>query len=80
MSKLTVQGLLAVFTVGGVLALAGGLFVVKIPEESREYFIIILTLIVAKVSTVYDYFFGSSQSSAVKNETISNLTAIMPIK
>jgi hypothetical protein len=80
MTKLTVQGILSVVTVTGILALAGGLFVIKIPAESREFFIIVLTLLVAKVSDVFSYYFGSSQSSQVKNETIANLTAIVPIK
>ena len=78
MTKLTIQGILSIITVLGVLGLAIGLFALPIPENSREYFIIILTLIVAKVSTIYDYYFGSSQSSSIKNETIANLTGKPP--
>ena len=80
MTKLTIQGILSILTILGMLGLASGLFVIQIPEDSREYFIILLTLIVAKVSTVYDFYFGSSQSSQVKNETIANLTSITPVK
>lgn len=75
MSKLTTQSVLSVITVLGLLAIGGGLFFFNIGDKSREYFLIILTLLVAKVSTIYDYYFGSSQSSSVKNETIANLTA-----
>jgi len=80
MTKLTIQGILSLITVLGIFALGIGLFFFNIATESKDYFVIILTLIIAKVSTIYDYYFGSSQSSAVKNETISNLTAITPIK
>jgi len=80
MTKLTIQGILSFITVLGRFVLGIGLFFFNIAAESKEYFIIILTLIVAKVSTIYDYYFGSSESSSVKNETISNLTAITPIK
>jgi hypothetical protein len=80
MTKLTIQGILSFITVLGIFVLGIGLFFFNIAAESKEYFIIILTLIVAKVSTIYDYYFGSSESSSVKNETISNLTAITPIK
>lgn len=80
MTRLTVQGILSVVTILGLLAVAAGLFVFPVPDNSREYFVIILTLVVAKCSTIYDYYFGSSQSSSIKNETIANLTASQPPK
>jgi predicted MFS family arabinose efflux permease len=80
MSKLTVQGVISILTIVGILSLAGALFFAQVPDESREYFIIILTLLVAKVSTVFDYHFGSSQGSATKTDIIQNLTSITPMK
>jgi hypothetical protein len=80
MTKLNVQGILSLITVLGLFGIGGGLFFFNIVPDSEKYFIIILTLIVAKVSTIYDYYFGSSQSSAVKNETIANLSSVTPIK
>jgi hypothetical protein len=80
MTKLTVQGVISILTILGILSLAGALFFAQVPDESREYFIIILTLLVAKVSTVFDYHFGSSQGSATKTDIIQNLTSITPMK
>jgi hypothetical protein len=72
------RGIIAVLSVLGIIGIAGGMFSWTIPEGSKDYFLIILTFLVAKIGTVYDYFFGSSQGSADKTGIIKNLTVKVP--
>lgn len=75
MNKDTTRAIVAVISVIGIIGIGCGMFYYKIPSESKDFFLIILTFLVAKIGTVYDYFYGSSQSSSDKNNIISNLTA-----
>jgi hypothetical protein len=69
------RGVIAILSVIGIITIAGGMFYYTIPAGSKDFFLIILTFLVAKIGTVYDYFFGSSQGSADKTGIINNLTA-----
>jgi hypothetical protein len=75
-TKETTRAIIAVLSVIGIIAIAGGMFYYQIPEKSRDFFLIILTFLVAKIGTVYDFFFGSSQGSADKTGIIQNLTKV----
>jgi hypothetical protein len=75
MSKENTRGVIAVLSVLGIIAIAGGMFYFRVPAESKDYFLIVLTFLVAKIGTVYDYFYGSSQGSVDKTDIIGNLTA-----
>jgi len=70
-----IKGIIAVVSVVGVLGIAGGLFFVSIPDDREKYFLIILTFLLAKTGTIYDYLWGSSQSSSDSKKIIQNLTA-----
>jgi hypothetical protein len=72
------RGIIAVLSILGILGVAGGMFYFEIPEGSKDYFLIVLTFLVAKIGTIYDYFFGSSQGSADKTGIINNLTTKVP--
>lgn len=80
MSKETTRGVIAILSVIGILFISTQLLFYKVPPESKDFFLIILTFLVAKIGTVFDFFFGSSQGSATKNETIASLAAITPAK
>jgi len=75
MSKEFTRGIIAILSVLGIIAIAGGMFYYKVPPESKDYFLIVLTFLVAKIGTVYDYFYGSSQGSSDKTGIIESLTA-----
>jgi len=75
MSRITVQGILSILTLLAIVGIGGGLFYYQVPLSGREYFIIILTWLVTKGGTSYDYYFGSSQGSADKTSIINNLTS-----
>lgn len=75
MDKDFTRGVIAILSVIGIISIAGGMFYYTVPAGSKDFFLIILTFLVAKIGTVYDFFFGSSQSSSDKNNIISNLTA-----
>ena len=72
------RGIIAVLSVLGIIAIAGGMFILEIPDGSKEFFLIILTFLVAKIGSVFDFFFGSSQGSADKTGIIKNLTVKVP--
>ncbi len=84
MDKETTRAIIAVLSVIGIILIAVEMFFFKVPIESKDFFLIILTFLVAKIGTVYDFFFGSSQSSADKTAIIDkqastiNLTAKVP--
>jgi hypothetical protein len=78
MSKETTRAVIAILSVIGIIAIAGGMFILQIPDGSKEFFLIILTFLVAKIGSVFDFFFGSSQGSADKTSIISNLTTKVP--
>ena len=71
----TTRAIVAIMSVVGIIAIAGGMFYYTIPAGSKDFFLIVLTFLVAKIGTVYDFFFGSSQGSAEKTNIIENLTA-----
>jgi hypothetical protein len=73
-TKETTRAVIAVLSVLGIIGIAGGMFYYEVPTESKDYFLIVLTFLVAKIGTVYDFFFGSSQGSADKTGIIQNLT------
>jgi hypothetical protein len=68
----TPQTLAAVFTVGffGVL---GWLLVAGAPAHGSEALLVLLGALSAGQAAILSYYFGSSSSSRVKNETISRL-------
>ena len=70
MSKDTARGVMGILL---MLILAGfgwALFYYSIPPTSRDLIIVIVTMLATKGATIYDYFFGGSQSSADKNAII----------
>jgi hypothetical protein len=75
MNKENTRGIIAIVSVLGIIGIASGMFYYKVPPESKDYFLIVLTFLVAKIGTVYDYFYGSSQGSVDKTDIIGNLTA-----
>lgn len=60
-----VLGLTAVLGFFGILV---ALFVVPIPDGTKELLLILLGALAAIVTQVYNYYFGSSAGSAAKNE------------
>ncbi len=74
MNKESTRSAIAILSVIGIIGIAAGMFYYTIPVGSKEFFLIILTFLVAKIGTIYDYFFGSSQGSDDKTNIISNLT------
>ena len=47
-----------------------GLFFIDIPERSRDLLIVLITLMAAKVSSVFDFEFGSSAGSKIKDKEL----------
>jgi hypothetical protein len=74
MNTATTRAIVAIMSVIGIISIAGGMFYYTIPVGSKDFFLIVLTFLVAKIGTVYDFFFGSSQGSADKTGIIQNLT------
>jgi len=64
MSKDDVRGALGLLLLVVIAGIGGSLLLIPIPDGSKDFFLIILTFLIAKGGTVYDFYFGSSQSSS----------------
>ena len=64
MAKDDIRGALGLLLLIVIAGIGGSLLILPIPEGSKDFFLIILTFLIAKGGTVYDFYFGSSQSSS----------------
>jgi len=78
MDKQKVGSFIAAVMVLALIAIVGALFFKEVPDGNRDLFNIGLMAIVSGVSAILGYLFGSSLSSAKKDETISKLAATPP--
>ena len=48
------------------------LITTEIPPENKETFILLIGIVGGSFTTIVGYYFGSSESSAIKNEVIKD--------
>lgn len=73
--KLTVGAALATVALLGLLASIAALLFLKVPPENRDLLNVALMALIGNAGTAFGYFFGSSESSKKKDDTIQNLSA-----
>jgi hypothetical protein len=59
----------------GLLASIAALMYVDVPPENRDLLNVALMALIGNAGTAFGYFFGSSQGSQKKDETINKLSA-----
>ena len=82
MSNNPIGAVLSVISMLGFMAVVIllGFVKVEIPPANRDFFLMGFGALISFATSGVGYYIGSSKSSAQKNETISNLTAVVPIK
>ncbi len=63
---------IAGLVVGGLIWCTSRLFGSEIPAANRDMVVSVTTFLLAKASTIVDYFFGSSKGSADKTDLLGN--------
>lgn len=73
---------LAILSMVGFLSvvLLLGFIQVTIPTENRDFFNMGFGAMISFATMGVQYYIGSSKSSSQKNDTISQLTSITPVK
>ena len=61
---------LALFLVGGAFATVVALFFVKVPDSNKDILYMSLGIVIGYASNVVTFYFGSSKSSADKNQLL----------
>ena len=67
------QYILAGLIIIGFFILLIALVYVTIPESNKDLLNLVVGALIGSFATIVGYFFGSSSSSAKKDETISNI-------
>lgn len=66
------NGFLAGIVITGIFILLGILIFKQIPETNNDLLYMVVGALIVSFNTIISYFFGSSKSSADKNEMIKN--------
>ena len=67
------QYILAGLIIIGFFILLIALVYIPIPESNKDLLNLVVGALIGSFATIVGYFFGSSSSSAKKDETISNI-------
>ena len=71
--KITVGAALASVALIALCGAITALMFVKVPPENRDLLNVALMALIGNAGTAFGYFFGSSESSKKKDETIQTL-------
>jgi uncharacterized BrkB/YihY/UPF0761 family membrane protein len=74
-TKDILQTILAILIIIGFFLLLTLLLYTKVPNENKDLLNLVVGALIGSFATVVGYFFGSSSSSAKKDDTISTLAS-----